>query len=177
MVHLGANHCVLSYNSAEPEYKLASGNDLNLHGYSSHNNLFEGNMGMDLASDGRADAGSNAYMGLYNVFFRNRLTGRMEVLDPTESGNYPAEHYTIVGNVADNTTQVGSGARDIYSGANRIGGSVTWGSLTSSASIPSSLYRTTKPDFFGSKPWPIFGPGVSSDWGETNTLPARDRAK
>lgn len=183
MTTLGANHCVISYNSAEPDYNYPyGGNDLNLHGYSSHNNLFEGNMGKDVASDGRADEGSKAYMGLYNTYFRNRLTGRMEVVGPDMIGNFPPKHYTLVGNVANDNTYINGGKVnddpvDTYQGANKVGGSIQWGALNSSSGIPTSLYLATKPGFLGSKPWPLFGPEVGSDWGMYNTLPAYNRLK
>ncbi len=49
---------------------------------------------------------------------------------------------------------------------------VQWAPSVSSRALPSSLYLTTKPAFFGSSPWPWVDPTGTA---KVNTLPAKAR--
>lgn len=50
--------------------------------------------------------------------------------------------------------------------------STIWDSNISDQNLPASLYLSSKPSFFGNKPWPLFGSDVEIIAG---TLPAEDR--
>lgn len=50
--------------------------------------------------------------------------------------------------------------------------SVKWDAAIADRSVPASLYRTSKPTFFGSLPWPAIGPDMSPVAG---TIPAKER--
>jgi hypothetical protein len=50
---------------------------------------------------------------------------------------------------------------------------VIWDPQITDKTIPKSLYRTTKPAFFGSLPWPWVGPDLTPMVG---TLPAKERS-
>ncbi len=173
----GANHCVVSFNSTEPGYETTSG-DLNTHGFTTHNNLFEGNMGRNLKWDERSDPGLSQFQGIYNVAYRNRLTAQtgnaISVLGSNSTGNLSHYFPTAIGNLTA-TIVISQNVVDKFVGANRVNGTVVLGDMASGSSYPVSLYETAKPSFFGVKPWPIFGPSVA-DFGNANTIPAADRA-
>jgi hypothetical protein len=178
IVDTGSNHCVIAYNSTEPSYNVETG-DLSHHGFSPHNNLWEGNMGLYLKWDARSETGASEYQGLYNVAYRNRLLGTSnQVLleAPYYSGNFQNTSPSIIGNVTT-AINVAASVIDPFVGANRINGTIVWGAASSAWVYPPSLYTSTKPSFLGSKPWPLFGPSVGSDFGATNTLPAYDRSR
>ncbi len=177
----GANHTVVSLNSAEPGFNGGYGS-LDTHGFTVHNSLFESNMGVDLDFDGRSEPNVEQYQGLWNVAFRNNLqnyTGsELRIAEPVELGNFPHVSPTIIGNLTD-VMPISPTTQDRWVGANRIGSTVTYGQAPSSWSYPPSLYATTKPTYFGTRPWPLFGPGVTAGgtFGVGNNLPALDRAK
>ena len=172
MVILGANHCVVSYNSTETPL-IGTDADLNFHGFYPHNNLYEGNKGRNLIMDRRSEDGDDS-QGDYNFWFRNDVNNKIQILQPTFGtiASFP----TIVGNIGS-ILSIDSDVQNEYIAANRIDGNILWGELASDASIPNSVYLSAKPSFLGSKPWPIFGPGVASGWGTDNTLPATDRSR
>ena len=178
MLDRGANHCVVAFNSTEPNF-LGSTGDLNLHGFTPHNNLFESNMGQYLKWDGRSDANAGQFQGLFNTGYRNLLTryaGNKVLLEnPGTGSNQGHVQPTLVGNVATAVT-VPSGT-DRFVGANRINGTVVDGDAPSGSTFPDSLYVTAKPSFLGTKPWPVFGPSATAPFGIDNTLPSFDRAK
>jgi hypothetical protein len=159
----GSNHCVVSYNSVEPPmYGL---NAITLHGRYPHSNLIEGNYSnyKMLADSAHLDNGPR------NVFFRNFSDSeRIGNEDPNTSKT------AVIGNVMGALLSYGT---DNYAAANKINGTVAWGALDSSSDIPDSLYTTTKPGFLGAKPWPVYGPGVDSNWGTGNVLPAAERPR
>lgn len=159
----GSNHCVVSYNSVEPPmYGL---NAITLHGRYPHSNLIEGNYSnyKMLADSAHLDNGPR------NVFFRNFSDSeRIGNEDPNTSKT------AVIGNVMGALLSYGT---DNYAAANKINGTITWGELSSSATIPASLYTATKPAFLGAKPWPVYGPGVDSNWGTGNVLPAAERPR
>lgn len=162
LLQKGASYCVISYNSShEPNYGY---NVICLHGKYPHNNLVEGNRARyHMVTD--TAHGAN---GPRNIYFRNysweKSIGNAEPNTPNNG---------IVGNVME--YMVAEGANN-YIGANNLNGVIDWGVLNSSSTIPPSLYTSTKPAFLGSKPWPIYGPGVDANWGTSNTLPATDRS-
>jgi hypothetical protein len=179
----GANHGVMSLNSAEPGFNGTNG-DVQTHGFTVHNSLFEQNMGRDFEFDERSDLNSEQYQGLYNTFYRNnstRYSGNDILLAaPFQSGNFPNQFPTVIGNATGFINQAG-GINSPFIGANRIGSTVVLGDAPAGWSYPPSLYTTTKPTYFGTRPWPIFGPGLDAaqygTFGINNNLPAYDRAK
>lgn len=199
----GANHCVISYNSSEPTYNGETG-DLSIHGFTNHNNLFEGNMGANLKWDGRSNPDTRDSAGLYNAAYRNLVTrpsfggtncvaGGIVLQKPNERNNTQHSGVTMIGNVAPRIVyqrHISGSACTYWSsydgsditkiiGANVIAGVLRnepGTSLPLNGNYPASLYSSTKPVFLGSKPWPLFGPGVAS-FGTGNSVPASDRAK
>lgn len=156
VMQTGANHCVIAYNHAQ--------SNLLLHGNYAHNNLFEGN---DAAAGINFDSvhGPN---GPYNFVYRNlsihasKGIGKLSGADPN----------VVIGNVTDNFDVESTD----FVGANRVSGNVQWGSLSSSSSLPASLYLASKPAFLGNASWAPFGPGTSGDWGLNNQIPAKLRS-
>lgn len=150
-----------------------------MHGFTPHNNLFEGNMGRDLEWDGRSEAAWNQYQGMFNTAYRNRLTAQLNnllsILDADEFNNRSHYRPSLIGNLT-NSLLIESGVIEPFAGANWINGTVVLGNMPSGSTYPASLYETEKPSFFGTKAWPVFGPAVTN-YGNTNTIPAFDRAK
>lgn len=177
----GANNSVVSLNSAEPPYNGVPG-DLSIHGFTVHNTLFEQNMGRTLEQDERSDVNAEQYQGLYNTAYRNNLSAyassNIQIAGPNTTGNFPNQSATVLGNITAAMT-VASSAVDPWVGANRVNGTVAMGDAPGGWWWPASLYTETAPSYFGTKAWPIFGPGVgtNSNFGAPNTLPAYDRAK
>lgn len=101
------------------------------------------------------------------MWFRNRAVQNIGSI------NTLTVDQNIVGNLAGWLSVSGSGH---YLGANRVNGAIQYGSLSSTSTIPSSLYRTVKPGFLGAGPWPVYGPGVDATWGSANALPADNRS-
>jgi hypothetical protein len=163
LLQKGTNYSVVSYNSVEsPMYGL---NAITVHGKYPHNNLIEGNYSpFKMLTDG-----AHLDNGPRNVFFRNFSNSERIGNEDTHTNNT-----AVVGNVMGALLNAGT---DNYIGANKINGTVTWGVLSSSSTIPASLYTATKPSFLGSKPWPVYGPGVDSNWGTGNSLPATERPR
>ncbi|GAB5456979.1 MAG: hypothetical protein Hens3KO_00090 [Henriciella sp.] len=171
----GANHSVVSYNSSAGP-RIGTNNDLDIHGWSPNNNLWEGNNGYNLVSDQRSDPNQDTYQGLFNTYYRNWINNDITVMTPDDSGNNPAEDYVIVGNIADDiVTQ--SGTVGVFEGANILSGVETYGALSSSDEFPTSLYQTSKPSFLGTKPWPLYGPELGTGWGKDTKVPAGDLAR
>ncbi|MGC1481994.1 MAG: hypothetical protein WA771_15955, partial [Chthoniobacterales bacterium] len=151
----GANHCVVAYNNTQ--------SNILLHGNYAHNNLIEGNV---------ADAGINfdsvhGANGPYNFVYRN-----VSIHASKGIGAFKGETpNVIIGNVSDNYD-----VRDgDYQAANRIAGTVDWGSLPSNPELPDSLLCERFPILLEGNWWPLFGPGAGPGWGINNTNPAADR--
>lgn len=170
LMQLGANHSVISYNSVEAPY--LSYNDIAFHSTYAYMNLVEGNSYnesyADNSKEGQADLNET---GPGNTWFRNNSKGT-DV--GTGSDATDTKRQNVIGN---NVMKVAKKGQSHYTGANRVNGVVQWDELNETSAIPNSLYLTEKPDFFESKSWPVYGPGVDPQWGGANTLPAADRAK
>jgi hypothetical protein len=170
LLQTGSNHCVVSYNSLESPTDY---NDLALHATYAYMNLFEGNRFTEsYADNSKAGEVNQTATGPGNTWFRNTASGRVGSL------NNATYRQNIIGNVVGELLD----ARDYvkyqhYFGANRVNGTDSWRELSSTSTLPASLYLTQKPALLGSKSWPLFGPGVSSNWGTSNTLPAADRPR
>ncbi|MEI7744343.1 MAG: hypothetical protein WCK58_11430, partial [Chloroflexota bacterium] len=199
----GANHCVVSYNSTIGERAPTCYGDIETHGFSPHNNLFEGNRVWDPRVDGRSNEGLNLSQGLWNVWFRNRCDYFIDVEFPWEWGNLPPFHTARIGNVCDQPrrsppwenkrpkaaargvtafnavdTPEELAATDTWDAASWIAGQEQWGRSKTGTRLPASLYLKQRSAFLGAtKPWPLFGPNAPSGgaWGKDNTLPADDR--
>lgn len=157
----GANRNVISYNYAGPNYRHDGGAaDLDLHGNWAYGNLFEGNTGKQLISDG-----FYGQDGPLNTYYRNKM---LENVEMRNGPNGATKQANIVGNELGTSIALHSTSTDNYVGANREAGVVNWGDLSSSAILPASLYTETKPAFLGTTAWPAFGPGVPN-WGSSAT--------
>jgi hypothetical protein len=106
------------------------------------------------------------------------MTAFGNVLGSATAGTSPASNgytggtapiYRLGGGASDvaTTTFVRHGNYDHFNKA------VKWEPTIADKSIPVSLYRTSKPAFFGSLPWPWAGPDLSPMVG---TLPAKARS-
>lgn len=175
IVNRGANHCAIAFNSTEGLYKGTTG-DLNVHGFSPHNNLWESNYGSMLKWDGRSEPNTGESSGLYITGYRNMLEDSVVVSTPAGPGNTPYEYPTLIGNIAQSAA-IQTGFTDPFVGAQRIDGTISWGDADSGWTYPASLFRSTKPALLDGTPWPVFGPGAGSDFGSSNSLPATDRSR
>jgi hypothetical protein len=170
LLQTGANHCVVAYNSLEAPYM--DYNDMALHSTHAYMNLFEGNRFKEsYADNSKAGEADKHATGPGNTWFRNFASGGVgSINDATYRQN-------VIGSVVGSLLAADNYAKyQHYFGANRVSGTDTWGELSSTSSLPGSLYLTAKPDFFGGKPWPLYGPGVST-WGTSNTPPAAGRER
>jgi hypothetical protein len=170
LLQTGANHCVVSYNSIEAPHM--DYNDLALHSTFAYMNLFEGNRFLEsYADNSKADDAEKHATGPGNTWFRNFAGGKVGSI------NNATYRQNVIGSVVGALVAADNYAKyQHYFGANRVNGTDTWGELGSTSSIPSSLYLTAKPGFFGSKPWPLYGPGVSN-WGASQQPPAEGRER
>jgi hypothetical protein len=164
VLQMGANHCVVAYNSLEAPY--LSYNDCALHANFAFMNLFEGNFMREGYAD-NSKAGSMSATGPYNTWFRNHASGKVGSI------NGETRRQNVIGNIVGALTL--SGAYN-WAGANLVAGSVQWGALNSGSSLPPSLYVANPPTFIQSRSWPVFGPGVPG-WGGSTKLPATVRQR
>ncbi len=178
----GANHCVVAYNWShdwailDPAVVDGDGNridaeaDMSIHGFYSHNNLFEGNLCHNIFY---ADYWGPT--GPRTVAFRNRC-----MVGDTTHGIFVddfSHHESIIGNVigAPGRLWAHESCRDLLLEGNVVDGLTQWSQLSSESRLPPSLYLPdgTTPAFWPSgMPFPPFGPDRA--W-ETNTLPAQQR--
>ncbi|MHA4819841.1 hypothetical protein ACXZ65_36425 [Streptomyces aculeolatus] len=165
ILQIGANHCVVAYNSVETPY--LSYNDMALHANYAFMNLFEGNRFREGYADNSKSDPVMSATGPYNTWFRNHADG------PVGSINADTRRQNVIGNIAGEVALTGTLNWD---GANLVGGTADWGNLNSGSTIPASLYTSGRPTFLADKTWPVYGPGLSG-WGASTTLPATDRAR
>ena len=166
MVHIGANGNVFGYNySIEPYQDEAPGVwtpcDISIHGHYPFMNLFEGNIVQEIdCTDYWGPAGPG------NTFFRNRVEQEgIQLMDYSHSQN-------VIGNeIITDTISVSNEIRDTLLHGNNIQGSISWASGLDQ-NLPASLYKNSKPDFFGDLDWPPIGPDKTLN---TGTIPAKLR--
>ena len=151
------------------------GETMMLHGGFPHMNLWEGNYFPNWLADNIKGSGG------YNTLFRNRLTG----WEAGKNGGtyaiavYANQYYVnVVGNVLGtagyhSTYSSTAGGGDIYQilatdpfavstilrhgNYDTVNRAIVW-STNTDHNIPNSLYRATKPNYFGDRPWPAFDP-------------------
>lgn len=166
LLQLGANHSVVSYNSAEAPYN--GYNDLALHANWAYLNLFEGNrFNEGYADNSKAGQAGMEETGPGNTWFRNHATGQLGSI------NGLTTRQNVIGN---KLALIRLSGTDHYHAASMEGTVVKWGSLGPSSRIPASLYLGSKPAFLGNTPWPVYGPSAA-DWGAANQLPAANRPR
>ncbi|MEI8289737.1 MAG: hypothetical protein WCH99_09700 [Verrucomicrobiota bacterium] len=149
IILIEANHCVVSYNKLEPAFH-AYGDLAQHNGHCGHNNLFEGNIGSDMATDNYR----NSYMPTaYITYFRNHAAVEIGSLRPHSS------NYAIVGNEIEGkqgVVNVGISNAPFYVGANLIENKLQTGQVSKTANIPPSLVYSVKPEYVAK--WPLYGP-------------------
>jgi hypothetical protein len=166
LLQLGANHCVVAYNSLETPFN--SYNDLALHANWAYQNLIEGNRFTEgYADNSKAGQAGQDETGPGNTWFRNYATGQLGSI------NAGTTRQNLIGNKMQLIRLSGT---DHYHAASMEAGVVKWGSLTPTSRIPASLYLSAKPAFLGNTPWPVYGPSLP-DWGGANHLPAANRPR
>lgn len=169
----GYNYCVEVYAEPAPDFLSE---DANTHGAHPFMNLFEGNVFAKLSHDNTWGSSS------HNTSLRNRVSVYAEqavyglVGIDIQANNY---YINVVGNVIGNTTRSytpwrigyttpGGGSIDpqvantLLRHGNRdiASGSTQWDSGIADHQIPASYYLGSRPEWFGSLPWPAFGPDV-----------------
>lgn len=167
LVQTGTNHSIVSYNYNVDIVELV---DLSLHGHYSNHNLYEGNI---VWWAGFADFWGQ--LGPENTLFRNQVWGRNEGDDGTDVYDN-SDRQNLIGNdyLRNSTISKDADVDDTFEEGNLINGSRQWNTLSSSSTIPPSLYLDTAPDFWDANlAWPPYGPGVAG--AEFNKIPAQLR--
>ena len=173
MLKEGANHCVIGYNWShdwaiiDPNVPIEAEADMSIHGFYSHNNLFEGNLCNNIFY---ADYWGPT--GPTTVTYRNRFYG-----EDTLDGAYVDDHShreSIVANIIPALAKlyVADNCNDVYVEGNVVNGTAEWNTLSPSAELPPSLY------LWGGKPgfwidelvYPPYGPDEPNS--ATNLIPA-----
>jgi hypothetical protein len=178
----GANHSVIAYNWShnwavlDPAVTDSLGNpilaeaDYSIHGMYSHSNLFEGNVGHNIAyADywGPTGPRTTAYR---NLMYGADTSDGIFIEDFSHRSNAIANVLPGQARLSDDGTNT-----DLYLEGNVLGtpGAAQWNTLTAAATLPPSLYLTSAPDFWDNTiPWPTYGPDVTGS--TTNTLPVLD---
>ena len=167
LVQTGTNHSIISYNYNVDLVELV---DLSMHGHYSNHNLYEGNVVWWV---GFADFWGQ--LGPKNTLFRNQVWGKKEgdegtvIYDNSDSQNLIGNDYLRNSDITKDAD-----VDDTYEEGNLINGSRQWNSLSSSSTIPPSLYLEERPDFWDTNlAWPAHGPDVSG--AEFNKIPAQIR--
>ena len=167
LVQTGTNHSIISYNYNVDLVELV---DLSMHGHYSNNNLYEGNVVWWV---GFADFWGQ--LGPKNTLFRNQIWGKKEgdegtvIYDNSDSQNLIGNDYLRNSDITKDAD-----VDDTYEEGNLLNGSRQWNTLSSSSTIPPSLYLETRPDFWDDNlAWPPYGPEVSG--AEFNKIPAQIR--
>jgi hypothetical protein len=172
MVQVGASGNVFGYNYSLENMQGTGETDLNqgwtpcdisMHGHYPNNNLFEGNVVQEIDI---ADYWGPCGRG--NTVFRNKVMAEgIDILDYSNDQNIaanvlPTQNYGI---------KVEAGITGTLSHGNVQSGAVQWDQSIADHTFPPSYYLTSKPVFFGSLEWPVFGPDVTGLY----TLPAQKR--
>ncbi len=176
VVQAGGSGNVFAYNFSRNPYSSLCEHciftDLVAHGSMANHTLFEGNKIVQLFLDNVH--GSNPW----NTAFRNYATkpdSGYAGIDLEETSQW----CSLIGNVSGNMMSTGqaikiapevAGSTLVTGNLNGITGVTEW-DTNYDTTLPASLYLSTKPAFFGSKPWPMHGP----EMGVIDTLPAEDR--
>ncbi len=169
IIQVGANGNVYGYNyslnpvQGEGESDLNQGwipPDISIHGHYPFMNLFEGN---ELEEIGIGDWWGPAGPG--NTYFRNRVQGDGIIY-------YDASHgQNLVGNETTVMRDQDGEALEKLEHGNVVAGTVQWDPSIPSQELPLSYYLDSVPEFFGDRPWPLFGPDTDGQ----GILPARER--
>jgi hypothetical protein len=144
-----ANHCVISYNRAEKKYQAYADYGQH-HGMLGHNNLFEGNYGNEIFTDGGDGPWHSPTW--YITFFRNRVKTKVG------SEFKQTKFDSILGNEVLKAGGIKSAGSSSFVGANIVDGDMKWGEVKSGMKIPLSFVYDKKPSYV--KAWPLYGPGA-----------------
>ena len=167
LVQTGTNHSIISYNYNVDLVELV---DLSLHGHYSNHNLYEGNI---VWWAGFADFWGQ--LGPENTLFRNQVWGKRDgdqgtvIYDNSDRQNLIGNDYLRDSNIAKDAD-----VDDTFEEGNLLNGIRQWNTMSSSSTIPPSLYLDAPPEFWNDNlAWPPYGPGVSG--AEFNKIPAQLR--
>jgi hypothetical protein len=175
------------------DYPTAGWFGIASHGTEPWMNLFEGNIVL-----GNIVGGDYAWGGsAYGTYLRNKVNIKTSGLANTIINMSFAHHdyyMNVIGNVLGTsgyennfqTSDYYDGKKSIYyiddTGVNTstlrhgnwdsVNNTTVWNSTISDRSLPSSLYLTSKPSWWGSSPWPAIGPDLSPMGG---SIPAEQR--
>lgn len=147
-----ANHCVIAYNRAEEKYQ-AYGDYGQHHGMLGHNNLFEGNFGNEIFTDGGDGPWHSPTW--YVTFFRNRARTKIG------SGNKRTNYDSILANEILKGDGIKAAGSSSFVGVNIVDGEMKWGDMKKGGNIPASLVYDKKPDHV--QALPLYGPGAPED--------------
>jgi len=158
-LQFGSNHCVIGYNRTTIYNHYADYGEHNSKGC--HNNLFEGNFGSELFNDNNL----KAWGAQHTVWFRNHAIKKI-------GSEYPEQaNMTIIGNELEagiSGLLKGPDGKNNFAAANIYSidgeggtGTLSAGNLAANATIPNSLFLTSKPAYVTR--WPLYGPGVAQD--------------
>jgi len=169
----GANGNVISYNFSQNvlqgvgEHNLNQGwdpPDISNHGHYAYMNLIEGNSAQEVSiSDYWGPTGPG------NIYFRNRVLNK-----ETQDGiwyNDVSVKQNILGNSAIIIKDVSGKASNNLEHGNLINGQLLWDDSIPDHNLPNSYYLQSKPAFFESTDWPLYGPTE----GFSRKLPSQKR--
>jgi hypothetical protein len=182
-------HSDISLHGAHPYMNLFEGNYVSTIGFdfywgsASHNTIFRNYADMDCKMVNgqpmmaiiavRLDMRNYFMNAIGNVFGHEGIKG---VVEP-QTSNYGQKTVWHLGY----KTPSGGGAPDDpktgqtllrHANLDFISKQIQWDPAIASRTLPSSLYLSAKPAFFGNTPWPAIGPDVNPVY---NSIPARDR--
>ncbi len=161
--HLGSTGNVWAYNYS----REGTRQDLAAHGHWLSAELFEGN---HFSSSHCTDYWGPA--GPFNTYLRNKIRGDQSQFAGMGFFKYSRVQNYVGNDLLKGNAQVASGAGDILRHYNWENGGIQQDSRCSNQKPVSSYLFSSKPWFFGSKPWPPFG---ADEHGSDHTLPAEDR--
>lgn len=165
MAKRGSSGNVFAFNYSYDRRPAAPGRpllcDVSLHGHYPYQNLFEGNV-VEFVE--LADFWGPT--GPYTTFFRNHVADRFEVNDHSHDTIVWANRLPATGIQTDGTSQRLIAEANLAHSAE--------GDQPQALTLPASLYRTEKPDFWGELSWPSIGPDVVPFEGAR--IPAEERS-